>query len=385
MALAQGAAPVPAAPRTGLYTEVMKGNVAADNTVDIFSRRPTLIGDRQYFAGFGSADLADAAFSIKGMGWNWFGEITGPLNAGPGGVPAGVPNTLRLGLGSGSAWGGGLLLAVDRTHVKAGGTETTTYFEPSGIGAFFDLGLGHSDVYGEAGWNTGVPNARMNGVPFFPAAGTPFFPAAHNSVEFKPAGGSSTENNYHQLSLMAGWKRDAAGEGTHAIDIEGSYVFGMHSTSGITPSIDDKVNILSIMPMWGYVLRANADYSVFIGANSGLGYEHDDVGGVKGNQFFLFLSPNIGFQKQLGHGFEGFSGFSVKGILAASNDEPASNDEASTLLTGGADVAVGLRWVKDNLAFEGSLKEAVLANGPYLIGGNSDQGLFGNIGLSLGF
>ena len=46
-------------------------------------------------------------------------------------------------------------------------------------------------------------------------------------------------------------------------------------------------------------------------------------------------------------------------------------------------MAVGLRWVKDNFALEGSLKEAFLANGPNFIGGAS-QGLLGPIGISLG-
>src|SRR4051812_47059932 len=82
LAMAQGAsAPVPSAPRTGLYGSVTRGNIAADNTVEDYSRRPTLIGDKQYFAGFGDADLGNAAFSLKGMGYNWFGEVTGPVRA----------------------------------------------------------------------------------------------------------------------------------------------------------------------------------------------------------------------------------------------------------------------------------------------------------------
>ncbi len=370
LAMAQGtpvSAPAPAAPRTGLYGTVTKGNIAADNTVDDYSRRPTLIGDRQYFAGFGGADMGNAAFSIKGMGWNWFGEVTGPVGA----ASPGVPNTLRLGLGKGTAWGGGLLLAVDRTSVKTAAGTTTTYYDASGFGAFFDLNLGASDVYGSLGWNTGFPT-------------TP--PAApHNSVLTEPAAGSNTEVNHHQLSLMAGWKKDATVEGTHSFNLEGNYVLGLHTDDAPTPDVDDMVNSLAIMPMWGYVLRANSDYSVFVGANGLLAFENDSVGPMHGNQYAVSVSPNIAFQKQFGHGFEGFSGFSVTALLRGAQDEPANNDESTTMLTGGADVAVGLRWVKDNFALEGSLKEAVLANGPYLIGGNAGQGLFVNIGMALGF
>jgi hypothetical protein len=368
LALAQGPGAAPAAPRTGLYTGVTKGNAAADRTVEDFSRRPTLIGDKQYFAGFGGADMGNAAFSLKGKGWNWFGEVTGPVGA----SGAANPDSLRLGLGSGNAWGAGVILAVNRIYGKtAAGDETTTYIDASGIGVFGDFNLGSSDVYGSVGWNTGFPT-------------TP--PAApHNSVLTNPAAGSNTENLEHELNVTGGWRKEASGEGTHAFGVEAAYVFGSHSTSGITPSISDKVNILTIMPMWGYVLRATADYSVFVGANGMLFLANDDVAPMSGSRYAISASPNIAFQKQLGHGFEGFSGFSVTGSYAAASDEPANNAQASQLLTGGADVAVGLRWVKDNLAFEGSLKESVLANGPYLIGGNAGQGLFVNIGLALGF
>jgi hypothetical protein len=184
---------------------------------------------------------------------------------------------------------------------------------------------------------------------------------------------------------MAGWKKDATVEGTHSFNVEGNYVLGLHTDDTPTPNVDDMVNMLTIMPMWGYILRANSDYSVFIGTNGLLAFENDSVGPTHGNQYTVSLSPNIAFQKQFGHGFEGFSGFSVTALLHGVQDEPANNNSSSTMLTGGADVSVGLRWVKDNFALEGSLKEAVLANGPYLIGGNAGQGLFVNIGMALGF
>ena len=52
------------APRTGLYSVVTKGNAAADKTVVDYTRRPTLIGNKQYFAGFGGADKSVPDFLI---------------------------------------------------------------------------------------------------------------------------------------------------------------------------------------------------------------------------------------------------------------------------------------------------------------------------------
>ncbi|HKP96465.1 MAG TPA: hypothetical protein VJ385_11975 [Fibrobacteria bacterium] len=346
------------APRTGLYTGVTQGNAAADNTVDDYSRRPTLIGDRQYFAGFGGADMQSAAYNFRLGSLNWFGAVT----AGGGTVPA----TLRVGAGSGTAWGGGLLLAVDRVHAKpAAGTETTTYYDPSGIGVFGDFNLGASDVYGSVSFNTGLPTV----------------PGSENTVVTKPAAASEFTVSNHTLSLMGGWKKDATTEGTHAFNIEATYQLEMSKDeTPPDPDVKATTTVLTILPAWGYILRANNDYAVFLGANSTDWYSAFE----QGSAYSLALTPNIAFQKQLGKGLEGFSGFSVTGSWTASSDVPADGAEASTLLTGGADVTVGLRWVKDNLAFEGSLKESVLSNGPYLIGGNAGQGLFMNIGLALG-
>jgi hypothetical protein len=355
----------PAAPRTGLYSSVTRGNIAADNTVDDYSRRPTLIGDRQYLAGYGGGELANAAFSIKGKGMNWFGAVTGPVRA-----VAGSPDSLRLGLADGTAWGAGLILATHRTYAKNAAGETTTYFDGSGLGLFGDFNLGSSDVYGSIGWSTGFPVGA----------------GAHNSSLFDPAAaGSNVEINHHQLSIMGGWKKDATAEGTHSFNIEATYVMAMHTDdTPPAPDVDDNANILAIMPMWGYILRMNSDYSVFVGVNSRETYQSTDVGGVTSGMYSLELTPNICFQKQLGHGFEGFSGFSVSGSYSATTIDNASNDESSDLLTGGADMTVGLRWVKDNLAFEGSLSEALLSSGPNFVGGGT-PGLFGQIGLSLGF
>jgi hypothetical protein len=343
------------APRTGLYTGVTKGNAAADNTVDDYSRRPTLIGDKQYLAGWGDGNLVNGAYSIQGLGFNWFGSV----------LALDSMSQIRAGLAGGTAWGAGVIVGVNRFHVTTptpGSTETTTYYEPSGFGLFGDLSLGSSDVYGQVGWNTGLPSED----------------GLQNSVLFNPAVGPEVDNQFHTLSFMAGWKKDATTEGTHAFNIEANYATEM--TRPEVSAGDETVNILNVLPAWGYILRANSSYAVFLGANSLISYVKPE----DGSAYHISLSPNFAFQKQFGKGFEGFSGFSVSGSWSSLSDIPADGAEVSQLLTGGADMAVGLRWVKDNFALEGSLKEAFLANGPHFIGGNANQGLLGSIGLSLG-
>lgn len=344
-----------AAPRTGLYTGVTKGNAAADNTVDDYSRRPTLIGDKQYLAGWGNGNLVNGAYSIQGHGFNWFGSV----------LALDSMSQIRAGLASGTAWGAGAIVGVNRIHAKAatGATETTTYYEPSGFGLFGDLNLGSSDVYGQIGWNTGLPTA----------------PGLQNSIWTKaPAPAPEDDDQIHTLSAMLGWKKDATTEGTHAYNIEASYLTEMVNLEN--PNADATLNTISIMPAWGYILRANTSYSVFLGVNGLVSYLKPE----DGDEYIISVSPNFAFHKQFVWGIEGFSGFAVNASWDSESDIGADGEERSQLLTGGADMAVGLRWVKDNFALEGSLQEAFLANGPNFIGGGT-QGLLGQIGISLGF
>lgn len=341
------------APRTGLYTDVTKGNAAAEKTVDDYSRRPTLIGDRQYLAGWGNESLVNGAYSIQGHGFNWFGAV----------LAVDSMSQIRAGLASGTAWGAGVIVGVRREYVKTAppSTEVTTYYAPSGFGLFGDFNLGSSDVYGQVGWNTGVPS--LGGL--------------QNSVLTKaPAPTAEDDDQNHTLSIMAGWKKDATTEGTHAFGIEGSYASEMRSLEN--PTVDEKFNTINLAPAWGYILRANNSYSVYLGTNGLLSYMKPE----DGSAFAIAISPNFAFHKHFIWGFEGFSGFSVTGSMYSEKDMP-EDTEFSQLLTSGADMAVGLRWVKDNFALEGSLKESFLANGPNFIGGGT-QGLLGQIGLSLG-
>ena len=192
---------------------------------------------------------------------------------------------------------------------------------------------------------------------------------------------------------MAGWKKDATTEGTHSLNAELAYTLGKNTSDGRTPATDNSVNLVTLNGAYGYILKATTDYSVFLGTNAGFLWQADKNGAVDASHVGFFATPNLAFQKQLGHGFEGFSGGSVTASFDTYSDEvppPTAGGPAAgatdwtTLLTGSADVAVGLRWVKDNFALEGSLKETVLQNGPYVVGGNTNQGLFVDVGMSLG-
>ena len=128
--------------------------------------------------------------------------------------------------------------------------ETTTYYEPSGFGLFGDFNLGSSDVYGQVGWNTGLPSDSA---------------ASRTACWSNPAPGPDVDNQFHTLSIMAGWKKDATTEGTHAFNIEASYASEM--TRPQVSAGDETLNIINVMPAWGYILRANSSYSVFLGTN----------------------------------------------------------------------------------------------------------------------
>ena len=358
------------APRTGLYTAVTHGNAAADNTVDDYTRRPTLIGDKQYFAGYGDADMQSGAFAFEGMGFNWFGAMAGGAD----------PDELRVGLGKSTAWGGGVIVSFDKQNVETAAAKTKTVLVGDGFGAFGDFNLGSSDVYGQVALYTGFaalnpPNAAFNYV----------------KVEPKAAGGVTTENSNYLIDVMAGWKKDATTEHTHAFNVELAYDMSKHKVDPSTPTEEVTENDLTLNVSHGYILKQSADYSVFLGCNGAFLFVTQKVTNPSTDlsHYGAMASPNLAFQKLFGYGFEGFSGasatlsFDTYDNIAPPFLAPGATS-ASQLLTGGADVNVGLRWVKDNFALEGSLKETVLQNGPYLIGGTADQGLFANVGIALG-
>lgn len=350
------------APRTGLYSGVTKNNGADDNTVEDFTRRPTLIGDKQYFAGYGTSDLVNGAFSFQGAGLNWFGGMIG----------GGGPNEVRVGVGSGTAWGGGVILALSKTNVETAADKTKTVLEGDGFGVFGDFGLGNSDVYGQIALYT-----DFNG----PGPG-PF-----NYVKVEPTVGPESETTYRLINIMGGWKRDATTEGTHSLNVEANYNMGSHEVDPAIPAIDTKVNELGVFFGHGYILKATTDYSVFLGVNTGVQWhaESFEAAPTDRDSIALFASPNMAFEKNLGKGFEIFSGGSVTAAFTKYSNIPVGAEDASRLVTAGADVALGLRWIKDNFALEGSVSENILQTGPYFISGNDNTaGMFVQVGMSLG-
>lgn len=353
----------PAAPRTGLYTTVTKLNAAADNTVDDYTRRPTLIDGKQYFAGYGDADLVSGAFAFQGAGWDWFGAAIG----GP------DPDEIRAGMAKAGAWGGGVIvsLAKSRYDTPAGSVKTT--LESDGLGFFGDFSLGGSDVYGQLAFYTGFDALA---------------PVVDNYVR---AAGADQKNTV--INLMAGWKRDATTEGTHAMNAEAIL---NHSLKREEALAGDSLTFTAL-DLWfyhGYILKAGQGYSVFLGSNSELLLQFEDwnTDPEDRSHYRLAVSPNLAFQKTLRWGFEAFAGGSVTVSWdrfdgsAPATFTPAipGADERTDFLTGGADVALGLRWVMDNLAVEGSLRDALLANGPHFIGGDAAPGMFLQMGVSLG-
>jgi hypothetical protein len=372
--LATGSFPTPSsssssavsAPRTGLYSSVTKGNAAADNTVDDFTRRPTLIGDKQYFAGYGNDSLQSGAYSFQGIGFNWFGAMVGGAN----------PDEVRVGVGSGTAWGGGLIVSFDKNTVETAAGKTKTVIEGDGFGAFGDFNLGTSDVYGQVALYTGFD--ALN-------------PPTDHYTKVEPQTGPTVETTNSLINVMVGWKKDATTEHTHALNAEVTYNYSSNEVDPSTPTDKTTLNELIVALSHGYILKASTDYSVFLGVNGGLSWQSakQETPDLDASHIGVFASPNLAFQKQLGKGFEGFSGGSVTLSYDTYSDMPVpfaagAPTDATELLTAGADVAVGLRWVKDNFALEGGLKESVLANGPYIVGGNAGQGLFYNLGISLG-
>lgn len=352
------------APRTGIYESVTKLNAAADNTVDDYTKRPTLINGKQFFAGWGDADLVSGAFAFQASGYDWFGSALG----GP------EPDEVRAGLARGGAWGGGVLVSLAKSSFETPAGDSKVVLEGDGLGVFGNLSLGGSDVYGQLALYTGYDA---------------LLPVSDNYVK---VGGVEQKNTL--INLLGGWKKDATSEGTHALNLEGTLNYSMKKNEA--PPLDTvTVTALDLWFYHGYILKASESYSVFLGSNSELMLQLEDwnVAPTSRNHYRLAVLPNLAFQKRLAWGFEGFAGAVVglswdmwDGIAPTTpiGAPPVGADARTDYLTGSADVSLGLRWVKDNFAVEGSLRDALLANGPHFIGGNAAPGMFAQVGVSLG-
>lgn len=350
----------PVAPRTGIYGSVTQFNAAADNTVDDYNRRPSLINGQQYVAGWGGTTLANAAFAFQGAGFDWFGAATGG--------PA-APTALRAGVAQAGTWGGGLLLALAKTSSDAPVDDQKTVLEADGFGVFGNFSLGNSDIYGQLGVFTG------------------FDDLGSGNDHYTKVGGTEVKNSLY--NILVGWKKDATTEGTHALNAELGFDYSSHENES-TPGDDDATLSEIVLGFaHGYILRQTQSYDVFLGSNSNLVLRLGDFDAAPNDRtlYGLSISPNIAFQKNLMWGFEGFAGASATLAwnmyegTAGSSIIPASTEGTNLITTGGA-MDLGLRWVKDNLAIEGRIAPSFLSTGPNFIGGG--EGFLAEVGLTLG-
>ncbi len=351
----------PVAPRTGEYPGAING--AMDNTVDDYTKRGTLINGKQYFAAWGGPALVNGAYSFQAIGFDWFGAVNTAVGPGNG--------TWRTGIAT-SRWAGGLLINFNKTTTKTALAETKSVISGDGFGLFGDFNLGSSDVYGEISLLTA--------------------PGNYSKITLVGPPEATTENTPTTTHIMAGWKKDATTEGTHSLNVEAS--LNLISVKNAPPapiaSATDKQTEISVMFSHGYLLKAGTGYSVCLGSNSTFIYSKDDQPGTTADPDHTGLSvaPHLAFQKDLGHNFEFSSGASARlsydmySNTAIVLPGPATQ-EATRLLTSSADVNLGLRWVKDNFAIQGSLNEALLQGGPNFISGAVNP-LFAQVGVSLG-
>jgi hypothetical protein len=186
---------------------------------------------------------------------------------------------------------------------------------------------------------------------------------------------------------MAGWKKDATTEGTHSLNLEGAVNILSVDSAG-PPKTTDNALALSLVFSHGYILKAGTGYSVFLGSNTAFIYTSFDPPGsaADGHTMTLAVMPNLVFHKDLGHNFElssgGSAGLSLNMYSKAEVPDLGFAKSGHTLLTSNAEINLGLRWVKDNFAFEGSVNESLLQSGPNFISGMNNS-MFGRIGVSL--
>lgn len=347
------------APRTGIYNAVTALNAAADITVDVYIQRPTLINGQQFFSAWGDNTLRDGAFSFNTAGYDWFGSATG----------TDVPTLLRAGIAKGGAWGAGLMLSLAKESYDTPAGDTKTVLQGDGFGLFGNLDIGNSDVYGRFG------------------VFTDFDDVAPEPDNYSDQGDTETDNTL--FAFTVGWKKGAAGQGTHALNAELQVEYG----STDSPTLDATRTEFDLLLFHGFVLKETPGYDVFLGSNSQLVMDMGDNKTAKTgpSRYGLFVSPNIAFQKNLMWSFEGFAGADVTLGWEMYNDAagalpgrtaPGAATGSNTFFTSRTGANLGLRWVKDNLAIEGSLADTFLSSGPNFIGGGT-PGFLSRVGLSL--
>jgi hypothetical protein len=360
----------PVAPRIPAYDAVMQGNVAAEFTTTDYMTRPHLIGDKQFIAGYMLSGFTGggAACSFKAGRVNLFGAYA---------QAAASRHMIRLGLGLDDVFGAGVTYELDRQKTDNESTEITTREVPDGIGAFGSVNFGVMNLWADFS--------------------TYRYPSAYVLTD---APATDTEVSERQTEVSVGIMKDSEGERDIAVGghVDFSYnkqLSQMQSLGLRTTTENNRRATVVGMAYLGVPLFRNRSYSVYVGlAAGGLYSKFVDslVTAVLVAESYAdgAITPNIGFQKTLGKGFEAMCGGSVN-ILHITRIVSESNLNVDTLTydvaTDNGRFSLGLRWKKGNFAVEGQFSATILTNGPYFISGagSASTPMMASIGVSLGF
>jgi hypothetical protein len=327
---------------------------------------PHLIGQQQWVAGYGGADMRDASATFIASGFNWLVDLKSNTN------PNG-PDLLKIGMAQDGVFGAGLILGLARTNEdEQSGNETSTTYAGTTYGAFGSAALGEGNLFGSLYYSVN-PN---------------------NNVTVKNT--SETKSTNSLIHVDVNYAQFGSNQGDF------SYSGGILADFGSgEPAVGDTVSSSSyeLSGALGYLAASSEGQAVVLGVNGSLSYNGSESNGLRvllsGDSSYvnkysgmaLSFRPHVAFQKSLPKGFEIFSGAGVTFDWMSGTDAPDGPDNdvsSSWLATNSGDVNVGLRWSHENFAIEGQVAEQLLLDGPDMIGGSA-PGLFSQVGISYGF
>lgn len=383
-----GAAQDAKAPRVPSYGVVMQGNAAAEFTTDDYITRGYLVGDQQYVSAY-SLSSPNATVAIKGMGLNWIAawkQYSWNLDSID---TTGMSEIINLGLNSGvseaifevaksESFGLGISLSFNKIGIKMvpdSGDESSgkMVFSPDRIKLFGSLNTGFGGIYGELGTSIG------------------------DSGYFKTTFGDEVQTYSNRLySVLLGWVLDSKGEMSPTIGVYINTILNGISNKQKDPdsTIVEKGSFTTILSgQYGIPLKKSDDFGVYLGTSASTSFytwsQSEPEGEFTQTNLTFNIRPNVSFQKVLPKGFEALCGGSFNLVNWASIGVKDTNDNkgsASFLQTAAPNANIGLRWSYENFAVEGVLATSILNNGPYLISGKeTSDGMFGQIGVSVGF
>ncbi|MFC1584947.1 hypothetical protein ACFL5V_05325 [Fibrobacterota bacterium] len=366
-------------PRTPMYNGIMQNNPAAPFTTADYMLRPHIIGDQQYITGYSfGATNGNGAFSVKGMGMNWFGALAYDAPAvGP------AVQLIRAGVATG-VFGAGIVYELNKAsteNVLGADTDQDLTYVGDRYGLFGSFNLAGTSLFAEIARRT-YPNTYTNTQ--FPSGTLP-----DENVEEKSA---STD-------LMVGWAMDAEEEGDHAVFTQLDISIAAAEDDRTTRLIDYSEQDIDFLAGWGVIMKKNDDYSVVGGVNlmAGRMASDDNIApATEISDIDFLLAPDIAILKNLGKGFEASMGLSLFMLNYQSTTTtitlPAATTEtvSSSLTTvDGANLGLGLRWKSNAFAFEGQVNPLTLAQGPDFISGagtnNAASNLFYSVGIGVAF